>query len=376
MNFELPPPIPTVPRLVRKNGCQGNSVDATPKHISPPIAPPLLPVSSAPEDARPPVVPSTPETESSGAAWAWWLGGIALLLLIGVLVGVSSQAPSPPTSFDTSRAPSPATSASKYNDDGEEIVASSAPPPTPIELESPLASTYTQPSEASPTPAPASPLVTPTPPTVSNAQAEILRRAALAPTQTYRVVGVSSGDYLNMRQGPSASSLIVHKVGNGVDGITVIGDPVSNGKTTWRQINCGGVIGWVSQDFLAQYGNPPMPTPNRNSLAGAEDSYLVAPPPVSTATVSWAQQSYTVDERSVALINSRISRAEDYVQRYVMLKGQQSDLQIKLSKSGPFGKKRLSDQLAATNFALQKTEREGNAFISSMLELIKKSEVH
>ena len=68
---------------------------------------------------------------------------------------------------------------------------------------------------------------------------------------TYKISGVMAGDFLNMRQGPAASYPITQRLENGVDGATLIGEPVVNGKTTWQQINSRGVVGWVNADYLA-----------------------------------------------------------------------------------------------------------------------------
>ena len=66
----------------------------------------------------------------------------------------------------------------------------------------------------------------------------------------YRISGVMAGDFLNMRQGPGISYPVIQRLQNGVDGVTLIGNPTGNGKTKWQKINSRGVVGWVNADYL------------------------------------------------------------------------------------------------------------------------------
>jgi Bacterial SH3 domain len=68
---------------------------------------------------------------------------------------------------------------------------------------------------------------------------------------TYRISGVMADDFLNMRQGPGISYPVIQRLQNGVDGVTLIGGPVSKGRARWQKINSRGVVGWVNADYLA-----------------------------------------------------------------------------------------------------------------------------
>ena len=68
--------------------------------------------------------------------------------------------------------------------------------------------------------------------------------------------------FLNMRQGPGISFPVVQRLQNGVDGVTLIGNPVTNGSTRWQKIESRGVVGWVNADYLvpSRGGQGPPPT--------------------------------------------------------------------------------------------------------------------
>ena len=78
---------------------------------------------------------------------------------------------------------------------------------------------------------------------------------------TYRVSGVRAGDFLNMRKGPGVRYSVIQRLQNGVDGITLIGEPVARGSKRWQKINSRGVVGWVSADYLTPSMPATTPTP-------------------------------------------------------------------------------------------------------------------
>jgi uncharacterized protein YraI len=82
------------------------------------------------------------------------------------------------------------------------------------------------------------------------------------PTMTYRISGMTADDFLNMRQGPAVTYPVVQRLQGGVDGVTLIGEPVTNGTTRWQQISSRGVVGWVNADYLvpSQGGQNTPPT--------------------------------------------------------------------------------------------------------------------
>ena len=66
----------------------------------------------------------------------------------------------------------------------------------------------------------------------------------------YRISGVRAGDFLNMRQGPGINYPVIQRLENGVDGVTLIGNPTGSGKKKWQKIKSRGVVGWVNSDYL------------------------------------------------------------------------------------------------------------------------------
>lgn len=382
MKFDLPPPIPPKrkgPPIPDPLPVPGREVVAPAEQAARtpalPIVPPPLPFT---QEARSPALSQAPakaKSQESSSLSAAFIGCLIALVVgafvvIAALADLSSDTPVN-NARETSVSPSPTPPLIPEK-------ASTAPAPE----SSPLAD-----NPATPEPTPylfvgisAQVVATPQPTTTPDkfsGYAESLRQSTLAAStpipQLYRVVGIANGDYLNMRRGPSATSAIVHRLQDDVTGIILIGERVNNGQTIWQQINCAGYVGWVNIDFLSPYGEGS--SPSNSGPTSSAQSYPTATPFVSTAIVSWAGQSYTVDSRHAAAINAKITRAQEYVARYIALKGDQSNLQLKLSKSGPFGKKRLSDALAATTAELKKTQRDGDAIIADMLQLIKQAQI-
>ena len=126
---------------------------------------------------------------------------------------------------------------------------------TPETSPSPATSQETpSPSLPTPTPLDPAPVVIEQPkPTPLESDSQSLRPdASLSTTKaTYRISGLSAGDFLNMRQGPGINYPIVQRLQNGVDGVTLIGNPTGSGKKRWQKIKSRGVVGWVNAEYLA-----------------------------------------------------------------------------------------------------------------------------
>ena len=121
-------------------------------------------------------------------------------------------------------------------------------PPSPASQETP------SPSLPTPTPLDPAPVVIEQPkPSPLQSDSQSLRPAASLSTAkaTYRISGVRAGDFLNMRQGPGINYPVIQRLQNGVDGVTLIGNPTGNGKKKWQKIKSRGVVGWVNADYLA-----------------------------------------------------------------------------------------------------------------------------
>ncbi len=110
------------------------------------------------------------------------------------------------------------------------------------------------PSLPTPTPLDPAPVVIEQPkPTPLESDSQSLRPdASLSTTKaTYRISGLRAGDFLNMRQGPGINYPVIQRLQNGVDGVTLIGNPTGSGKKKWQKIKSRGVVGWVNADYLA-----------------------------------------------------------------------------------------------------------------------------
>lgn len=72
-----------------------------------------------------------------------------------------------------------------------------------------------------------------------------------SPTQaSYSVVGIPSGDALNVHSGPASTSAITARLPNGYDKITIVGDPIMNDTTAWVNIAFRDSSGWVNKAYL------------------------------------------------------------------------------------------------------------------------------
>jgi hypothetical protein len=142
---------------------------------------------------------------------------------------------------------------------------------TPETSPSPATSQETpSPSLPTPTPLDPAPVVIEQPkPTPLESDSQSLRPdASLSTTKaTYRIAGLSAGDFLNMRQGPGINYPVIQRLENGVDGVTLIGNPTGSGKKKWQKIKSRGVVGWVNADYLTSSSdsqNTKAAAPNAN----------------------------------------------------------------------------------------------------------------
>ena len=90
-----------------------------------------------------------------------------------------------------------------------------------------------------------------------------LATATPAPS-TYQVIGVSSGDYLNVREGAGSNYPVIATLEPDTGGIVLGTKRVANGETTWQEISIRGHSGWVNADYIAletQATASPTPSP-------------------------------------------------------------------------------------------------------------------
>jgi hypothetical protein len=98
--------------------------------------------------------------------------------------------------------------------------------------------------------------VRPSPPPVATASEYTapVESTALTPAipteRTYRVVGVTRGDFLYLRAGPGSDYPAVARIHPGMRGITLESNRIANGSTTWQKISVGEYTGWVNEIYL------------------------------------------------------------------------------------------------------------------------------
>ena len=195
-------------------------------------------------------------------------GGLTLLLFCVIIPSLtfmglmarlqpsdSSKSPSPSMSLETATpaltsgtttSPSKAVSATTSSTPvaptqaQSEITNETTPTPSPAEI----ATTSSTPVDVAPQTFP-EPTFTATP----NALNESAVTATPA-SATYRVIGVSSGDYLNIREGAGSNYPVVAALEPGTGGIVLGTKRVANGETTWQEIFVRGYSGWVNADYI------------------------------------------------------------------------------------------------------------------------------
>ena len=158
----------------------------------------------------------------------------------GLTNGVTAS-PSAAGLATTSSTPTPPTESQS------EFTSKTTPTPSPAEL----ATTSSTPADVAPQAFP-EPTVTATP----NALAASAVTATPAPS-TYRVIGISSGDYLNVREGAGSNYSVVVTLEPGTGGIVLGTNRAANGETTWQEIFVGGHSGWVNADYIALESQAP-----------------------------------------------------------------------------------------------------------------------
>ncbi len=175
-------------------------------------------------------------------------GGLALLLCCVIIpptafvygFGLMARRVQASNSF-TSPSPSPWPETAPATQSQSEFTSETTPTLSPAEL----ATTSSTPVEVAPQAFP-EPTFTATP----NALDASAVTATPAPS-TYRVIGISSGDYLNVREGAGSNYPVVATLEPGTDGIVLGTRRASNGETTWQEISVGGHSGWVNADYIA-----------------------------------------------------------------------------------------------------------------------------
>src|SRR5262249_49221832 len=74
---------------------------------------------------------------------------------------------------------------------------------------------------------------------------------AMPAWDTYRVVRISQGDYLNVRAGVGSQYHVIMRLEPGTGGIVLGRNRVANAETMWQEIIIEGGTGWVNADYIA-----------------------------------------------------------------------------------------------------------------------------
>ena len=215
------PKAPEAPEREQKPAISEPAHRASP----PPVPPPRSPKEAAREQAPSPTPPSFGSERGNSSTWRLFGYVTALVVCLLVVLAILSSLRLASRTTAGTQSPRPSPSPTPNASPTE----SPRPSPSPTPNASP-----TQSPRPSPSPTPnASPTQSPRP----------------SPSPTYRVE-LPSGGFLNMRQGPGISFPVVQRLQHGVDGVTLIGKPVTNASTRWQKINSRGVVGWVNADYL------------------------------------------------------------------------------------------------------------------------------
>jgi uncharacterized protein YraI len=243
MKFELPPPLPE-----RRVSRLRQASDAQPEGPPAPGAPPTgrqndtISLSVPPlqtEEGSSAVAPGFSVQKPKRFSTTQWVGGgivaVSVIAVCLIIFGSWSRSARSPagdsnvalldnTKYSTA-APTPA------------YVADSTATATPtVSLIAPL------PSLTARLP---SPFVAPTP------TSAVVMQASLA----FHVIKVPAGDYLNVRAGPGDNYQVTGHLPPETDGVTIIGNSVTNGTTLWVPIVVAQIKGWVNRDYLASAGS-------------------------------------------------------------------------------------------------------------------------
>jgi hypothetical protein len=72
------------------------------------------------------------------------------------------------------------------------------------------------------------------------------------PGERFAVSGVDASDTLNVRSEPDPQAEVLGQLPAGTSGVRAAGQRRVIGKSSWREVECGTVRGWVNERFLAR----------------------------------------------------------------------------------------------------------------------------
>jgi hypothetical protein len=186
------------------------------------------------------------------------------------------------------------------------------------------------------------------------------QEATLAnPEMTYRIGGVKAGDFLNMRQGPAVSYPVVQRLQNDVDGVTLIGEPVTNGSTRWQQISSRGVVGWVNADYLAP------------SYGGQSTQSTIVPQASASVSINWQGRVLQVRGDKASLVRAKISEVDSLMGLISRALGVLQYNEEQLKKAGPFAKKSIVKRISEITSAIEGLKKQKAAATGHVEQLLR-----
>src|SRR5260370_4389554 len=180
------------------------------------------------------------------------VGGLTLLLCCVIIpsltfLGLMARLVQP---SDSLKSPSPSTSLETAT---PTLMSGATPSPSPAEL----ATTSSTPVEVAPQTFPA-----PTFAAAPNALDASVPTATPAPA-TYRVIGVSRGGYLNVREAAGSNYPVIARLEPDTGASTLGTKRTANDETTWQEIFVDGHSGWVNAYYIGlETQGPASPTPS------------------------------------------------------------------------------------------------------------------
>jgi hypothetical protein len=197
--------------------------------------------------------------------------------------------------------------------------------------------------------------------TLTTAQSHVLSQP-----KTYKVVGVSRGDALNVRTGPGIRHSRVTQWKNGTSGINIVGGPVYADKAKWYNVERDNLSGWVNSKYLAATSDK-----DHGETYPSQQKSIQQ----NTSEVYWNGKTYIVRNNVVERLRGKIRLVDQYVSQYVSLKLEYNTLLKNKKQSGLFGQKRENKRIEKVLHEMNKAEKEGNLIINQINAILRTAEV-
>lgn len=178
--------------------------------------------------------------------WQTWAIGLPIAAVVLIVLNVAGAFGSSPQTNDSLSTIAADTATARHTPATPRVVVNEPPPETRRVVPPPDPTAKVVPFvAASPPPSVIADFPSPTPSTPPSPSTQTDQNSRV-------VVGVATGDYLNVRAAPAMNSLAVFTLANG-DVVQVLGESVYNGDTEWVPVALGPQRGWVRNKYLRPY---------------------------------------------------------------------------------------------------------------------------